>query len=86
MNGKTGTETQMTQHVRGCVSPRLFLSCQSRTDAPLQSMFTRAYFSAIRDSVSNLVGSNHGTDFRKAARLTRSPQSHGTNASRAFAQ
>ena len=39
----------------------------SRSDAPLQSVFTSSWFTVVRNSVSNLVGSNHGRGFSQCS-------------------
>ena len=65
INGNTnGHESQITQHVRGCVSPRLFLSFSKPTN--LEPTLHCSLCSPARASLqydtffSNLVGSNHG--------------------------
>ena len=71
---QTGTESQIIQLVRGCISSRLFLSFSTLVN--LEPKFHCSPCSPVRgslqheDSVSNLIGSNHGCGLPQAARLT----------------
>ena len=73
---ETGTESQITQHVRGYVSPMLFLSFSKPTS--LEPTLHCSPCSPARASLQYETisptwwGPATGAAFRKAARLTRS--------------
>ena len=90
MATRMGTKSQITQQVRGCVSLKLLLyfSKPINFDPTLHcNPCSPARGSLQYETMSQTwYDPATGAALRNVARLTRSPQSHRTNASSAFAR
>ena len=82
--------SKITQHVRGCVSPRLFFVLLETYQTWIRrSIAVRVHQLVVIYSVKlslQLGRIQSRARFSRNSHLTRSPQSHRTNASRAFAR